>query len=348
MNKLCVLACLLVSVAATAQTSPKVVFVVDQALSSWLTSPSFAANPNWIAAPVWREYSGVGYFQTNVINQHPTYVFVDIATYAMLQPGYTHGLSNDWSDVVSALQPLVQMARAANIKVILGNAVIEHANRVPMPNQPYFVGTVSGDVINTWLQSYGTANNIPVVNFEYWLANGCYGVVATPFSGDCTLANPVEDDTGVPDLLTPTALGYQFMTQMTQTAIATYGLTMRGGYLSNVMTVSGYDPDGIGSGPPAAQVNKIQAGANVQFTPQATWSDGVTRPMLNVPYGGALGTWWSTNANVMSVNQQGLAYAYSPLLTYPAQGTSTAQVWFKSATGQTFSPWGMTVYQPEF
>jgi hypothetical protein len=53
-------------------------------------------------------------------------------------------------------------------------------------------------------------------------------------------------------------------------------------------------------------------------------------------------TWWSSNPKVMDVNQQGFAYAYT---------SGTAQIWFKSASGNTFSPWTMTVvgwYQTEF
>ena len=132
----------------------------------------------------------------------------------------------------------------------------------------------------------------------------------------------------------PTEAGSQYLTQMAQTAIATYGLTIKGGYLNNVQAV-----DGLNDGQPpfVPSVNDVAIGAGVQFTPQATWSDGVTRPMQNVPYGGAAGTWTSSNPKVMSVNQQGFAYAFTP---------GTAQIWFKSASGQTFSPWTMTVFAP--
>jgi len=129
-------------------------------------------------------------------------------------------------------------------------------------------------------------------------------------------------------------MGYEFMTQMAQTAIATYGLTIKGGYLSSMLT------DALIIGESVYQVNSVAPGQGIQFTPQATWSDGVTRPMWNLPYQGAfntasLGTWWSSNPKVMAINQQGHAIAYT---------SGTAQIWFKSATGQTFSPWTMTVY----
>jgi hypothetical protein len=327
------LSCLVLASSAFAQTQPKVVFVTDVALSGWLQSPSFTSNPNWIVAPI-GVASGVDphAFQISVINQHPAYVFIDVGTDRMtFIGGSAHGIGDNWGAVVSSLEPIVQMAQAARIKVILGNIA---------------VAGPAGDLFNSWLQTYSSASNIPVVNFEYWLQNGCYGVVATPASSTCTLAIQQPLSSGEPGLLTPTPLAYQFMTQMATTAIATYGLTMKGGYLANVLTIPEGDPQyGFA---PAAQVNTVEAGSTIQFTPQATWSDGVTRPMLNSPYGEAQGIWWSTNPNMLTVTQQGMAFAYSPLpLAYPSL-QATAQVWFKSSTGHTFSPWGMTVYQPKF
>ena len=50
MFKLCFLACLLVSFAATAQTAPKVVFVGEDFTTAWQSTPQFTANTNWIGA----------------------------------------------------------------------------------------------------------------------------------------------------------------------------------------------------------------------------------------------------------------------------------------------------------
>jgi hypothetical protein len=327
------LSCLVFTMSARAQ--PKVVFVTDESLSGWLQSPSFTANPDWIGAPIGGD-NGIDpqAFQTSVINQHPAYVFIDVGTDRMLfMGGSAHGIGDNWGVIATSIGQIAQMAQAAKIKVILGNIPVGSTNP-------------AGDVFNSWLQTYSVASGIPIVNFEYWLQNGCYGVVATPASGTCTLANQAPAGASSPGLLTPTDLGYQFMTRMATTAIATYGLTIKGGYLANVLTIPEGDP--FYGFAPEAQVNTAAAGSTIQFTPQATWSDGVTRPMLNSPYGEAQGIWWSTNPNMMTVTQQGLAFAFSPLpVAYPSlQGT--AQVWFKSSTGQTFSPWGMTVYQPEF
>jgi hypothetical protein len=327
------LSCLVFAMTAYAQ--PKVVFVTDESLSGWLQSPSFTGNPNWIGAPI-ASAPGIDLqaFQASVINQHPAYVFIDVGTDRMLfTGGSAHGIGDNWGNIATDIEQAIQMAQAAKIKVILGNIAVANTNP-------------AGDLFNSWLQTYSVTSGIPVVNFEYWLQNGCFGVVATPASGTCTLAAQQPVGYGESGLLTPTDLGYQFMTQMTTSAIATYGLTIKGGYLANVLTIPEGDP--YYGFAPEAQVNTVEAGSTIQFTPQATWSDGVTRPMLNSPYGEAQGIWWSTNPNMMTVTQQGLAFAFSPLpVTYPPlQGT--AQVWFKSSTGQTFSPWGMTVYQPEF
>jgi hypothetical protein len=328
-----------VAVAAT-PAQPNVVFVTDNALTGWFTSPSFTANTNWSGAAI-ENNGGVDpqAFQA-VVNQHPAYVFVDVGTEDMLELGSSvHGPSTDWGIAASAVAQIVKMAQAAKVKVILGNVAVESAQRA--------VGLSSGDLINTWLQTYGTANNIPVVNFEYWLENGCHEVVATSIlDGNCELATMGTDGATYGQLV-PTALGYQFMTQMAQTAISTYGLTIEGGYLADVLTDSGIPENEV---PPAAQVNLVIAGGVIQFTPQATWSDGVTRPMLNSPYGEAQGIWWTTNPNVLTITQHGLAYAYTAMLPLnpDGPGTGTSLVWFETSSGHTFSPWGMTVAPPQF
>ena len=179
-------------------------------------------------------------------------------------------------------------------------------------------------VLEDSLKAYAQAVNIPIVNLQYWLQSGCSGV--SPCGGALATNQPDSFD-----ILIPTDAGYQFITQLAQTAIATYGLKIKSGYLSDVETINAYN--GVLPQNPA-QVNSVGTGARIQFTPVAQWSDGVSRPMLNTPYGGVLGTWWSTNPGVMTVNQQGLASAYN---------AGTATIWFKSASGATFSPWVMTV-----
>jgi hypothetical protein len=340
MHKLCLLSCLALAVSANAQTGPKVVFTGDEFTYTWQQSPAFQANKNWIGAGIPGIPGGPGInnrisevvlseFQTNVINQHPAFVFIETGAsdIAWQSDSTPYGLS--WETAVDAIIGMVKMARAAGIKVILGNIVTTG---------------FQSDHYNLWLQAYTQAENIPLVNFQYMLEGG--NTESGP-NGIC-LPCTYDADTGTPVLLTstggpfsmlvptvsmlvPTDEGSKYLTQMAQTAIATYGLKIKGGYLSDVQAVDGLNDD---EPPFVPSVNGVAIGAGVQFTPQATWSDGVTRPMQNIPYGGVIGTWSSTNPKVMSVNQQGFAYAFTP-------GTTT--IWFKSASGQTFSPWIMTV-----
>jgi hypothetical protein len=328
MNKLCLLACLFVSVAATAQTGPTVVFTGDDFVYGWQQNAAFTANKNWIGAGV----DGGGFdwgfsqavldgFQTNVIDRHPAFVFLDTGTMDIAFPSDSTPYPAEWQNTATLIIKMVQMAQGAGIKVILGT-----------------VFTSSGfesDHFNGWLQTYATAENIPFVNFESALATGINGPYCSPWPCNPT---PLLDNSD-PGFSTPTDAGYQLITQMAQAAIATYSLKIKSGYLNNVLSVTGYGiDDEFGGSPLQRSVNTINSGAAIQFTPQATWSDGVTRPMLNIPYGGVLGTWSSTNPKVMAVNQQGFAFSYT---------SGTATISFKSASGITFSPWNMTVYPEE-
>jgi len=83
MNKLCLLACLLVSVAATAQTGPKVVFAGDDITAAWQASPEFTANTNWVGAGITPDIFMfdpsnlvLENFQASVIKQHPAFVHI--------------------------------------------------------------------------------------------------------------------------------------------------------------------------------------------------------------------------------------------------------------------------------
>jgi hypothetical protein len=328
MNKTasCLSACLL-ALASTANAQ-KVVFTGDEFTYTWQQSAAFQSHANWIGKglPKSGQFTGdtglvLSAFQTNVISQHPDFVFIetggtDIAYHSDSTP---YGL--EWEQTADDIIQMVQMARTAGIKVILGNIVA-----------PGF----DGDHFNLWLQAYTQADNIPLVNFQSVLEginaeagpNGICEPCAVESTGLITGAG------GPFSFALPTEEGSRYITQMAQTAIATYGLSMTGGHLGNVQAVSGVN----GVDPPfKPSVNNVVLGAGIQFTAQATWSDGVTRPIQNIPYGGVAGTWWSTNPKVMSINQGGFAYAYTP---------GTTSIWFKSASGHTFSPWTMTVVAP--
>jgi hypothetical protein len=255
-------------------------------------------------------------FQTNVINRHPDFVFVETGAsdIAWTSDSVPYGLA--WEGAADSIIAIVKMAQAARIKIILGNIV---------------TGGFQSDHFNGWLQAYAQAENVPIVNFQSALMTGLNGPYCTPCAN---LPSPLELTNSPFPMLLPTDAGSQIMTQMALAAVATYGLTIKGGYLSDVQSVDGLNDD---EAPLVPKVNVAAIGAGIQFTPQATWSDGITRPMTNLPYGGVLGTWVSSNPKVMTVNQQGFAIAYTP---------GTTSIRFTSASGHTFSPWTMTVFAP--
>jgi hypothetical protein len=331
MNKVVclVVVCLLVSV-VHAQTSPKVVFTGDGFTYNWQQTSQFTANKNWIGAGlnVGCCY-GIGStnlvyaFQTDVINQHPAFVHIltggsDISD---IRDAIPYGAV--WQQYENAIIYMVGMAQKANIKVILGNL-------------PTDTGAMSSDpqstqVFNAWLASYGLANNIPVVNYHDALCQ-CVGSTSPNDTFPYPLGvQPPTPNPYIPSV--PNDAGYALITQMAQIAIRTYGLTIKSGYLSNVVIRYGL----VNAFPPQSdlsQQNDVAQGEILSFIPQAKWSDGVVRPMLNQDFNGLRGTWTSSNPTVMQVNQQGQAVAYLP---------GKATINFRSASGVYFSPWVMTV-----
>jgi hypothetical protein len=209
------------------------------------------------------------------------------------------------------------MAKKANVKIIIGSD-----------------GFGGG-----WLQDFANNESVPFVNFGGPLNAACPESIRV--QGQCPIltGDSSPADAYLWSITVPTAAGFQLITQMAQTAIATYSLKIKGGYLSDLETNSGgYGTDAYATTYPSVltNVNTISPGGIIQFTPQATWTDGVTRPMLNVPIGGVLGTWSSSNPKIAAVDRNGVVNAYSP-------GTTT--IHFTTAAGQVFSPWGLTVSQ---
>jgi hypothetical protein len=302
---------------AHAAPVPTVAFTGDAFVAAWQASGTFPAN--WTGAgignaPIYQFSSTAAADFNAVVATRPAFVFIDTGA-TDLTDGQTFEdtAGHDWSTASAAITQIVTEAQAAGVKVILGT--------VPLSGY-------DSDLLNDWIAQYGVSHGVPVVNLQYWLAHGCAGVQVS--QTPCLLANV--DQYGAFD---PTPAGYAFITSLVQSAISTYGLTMRGGYLSDVQLVN--NPiDGQPAAPLAAQVNQECTGGAIQFMPWANWSDGVSRPMLNAPYdGGILGTWRSSNPTVLGVNQHGVAYAYAP---------GTATVTFTPTGGKMFSPWVVKVF----
>jgi hypothetical protein len=305
------------SITANAQTKPKVAFVGDQFAYVWQQSAAFKANPNWIGAGTEHSF---GYGASGaaaaafpaVLNQHPDYVFLETGASDLVEGNSSAtrwGMQFEMA--AEGIIDIVQMAKRANVKIIIAN--------------------INNGFTDTWLQGFAQNENVPIVNFADALNVGCVGAYAP-----CPLWGGINPDyDNIWGIEVPSPAGFQVITQMAQAAIATYTLKIKGGYLSDLLTYSGdADPNTYPS--VRTSVNTVSPGATLQFTPTATWTDGVSRPMTNVPYGGVLGTWSSSNPKVVGIDQHGFASAYTP---------GTAMIHFTSATGQVFSPWGMTVVQ---
>jgi lysophospholipase L1-like esterase len=320
------LACILLSVfvsAAAATTPPKVVFIGDWVTNSW--AGAFAANPNWIN----KGTPGVGLlgqgnssetlarFESDVVNLHPAVVHIMIGSSdadedddANFQLTLPYFLNN--------LDAMVKEAKAANIKVILG---IE-------PSTLSFDSSIL-EQLNSVIASYGAANSIPVINYEGalcgYVCSGDGTAIGYSWTSETSLLVTSAENGG----LIPSAAGYSVMTQMAEATINTLGLALKGGWLQNVQQFNGNEDSG-----PTPDVNTVQPGAVLQFTPTGLYSDGSQQVLLNTNLQGSNGTWTSSNPLVMYVNQSGMTWATS-------QGTAVIR--YLSPSGISFSEWIMYI-----
>jgi hypothetical protein len=323
---------------------PKVVFIGDWITYNWTSA--FAANPNWInqglPADTFTGYGSVSevgaQFQADVVSLHPAIVHI------LLGQGDAdwttpEGFANAVPEFEGHLEALVKEAQAANIKVVLG---IE---------PPIFATAGQLELMNSVIASYGAANNIPVINYADALCN-CISGRLLP-NQPYTAASDIWGQYGgggyvmQPATILPfpnyfplvvSATGYALMTQMAETAIANITLTLKGGWLQNVEQ---YNDDEVGPGNPsqtgtqdATNVNTVEPGAIVQFTPVGSYSDGSHHLFVNTSFEGSNGTWTSSNPLVMYVNQAGLSWATSP---------GNAIIRYTSPSGVAFSEWVMTI-----
>jgi GDSL-like Lipase/Acylhydrolase family len=212
-----------VASAATA-TPPKVVFIGDQFTYMWGNTAPFAANkPNWVnkgwASSVSNCCNGglsgstEARFQSDVVSQHPAIVHIMVGSDDLASDDDAIMVFGIASNYMTSLQQMVTMAKAANIKVILGLEPLAWASEQP----PY------SQQLNAIVAAYGAQNNIPVVNYGDALC-GCVGSTGGPAYGA---------GYDLPTLgAGPTPAGYALMTQMAEVAILnTLGQQPGGGYL---------------------------------------------------------------------------------------------------------------------
>jgi hypothetical protein len=219
------------------------------------------------------------------------------------------------------LEAMVKEAKAANIKVILG---IE-------PSSLSFENSIL-EQLNSVIASYGAANHIPVINYEGALCgyecSGSGTAAGYGWTSKSSLLMTSAENGG----LIPSAIGYSVMTQMAEATMSTLNLTIKEGWLQNVQQSNGNEDSG-----PTPDVNTVQPGAVLQFTPTALYSDGSQQALLSNNLQGSNGAWTSSNPLVMYINQSGMTWAVS-------QGTAIIR--YQTPSGMKFSEWIMYVKPP--
>jgi acyl-CoA thioesterase I len=316
LSRLCLL--FLTSLPAVAAKPPKVVFVGDAITYNW--GAGFAANPNWLnrgsaGSPFQNTASQIlARFQSDVVNLHPAIVHIlagseDVA----LADDASFGLTVQ--NVQTSITAMVAAATNANIQVVLGT----------IPTLLTGVGGSAFGVfqpvltlqVNAWIEAYGQANHIPVVNYHDAL---------------CVCVGSIDSTEAMPSMFTasgfiPSAAGYAAMTPLAETAIATLGLPLDTGYLGNVALSPGQIA-------PEMNVNTVVQGTSLQFTAYGVFGHSVPGTMLNTDFAGLNGIWSSSDPTVIYVGYSGTAFAASP---------GTATINYSSPSGVPFLPWVMNV-----
>jgi Bacterial Ig-like domain (group 2) len=320
--------------------APKVVFIGDYVTAQWASA--FAANPNWINQG---NPQGICCFDTPVMNMAPVIALHPAAVHIMIGQSDAAAVhSDDYNDyitgVVNEISGLVQQAKAANIKVILGI-------------EPYVLtGGQSPPLVNAVIAGYGAVNNIPVINYGDALCT-CVGSVGSApgfgsnpaTTGDSSYdvfnlygggqyfeAAPAGTFLDFPfpeEIVTPT--GYSLMTTLAESVINTMNLKLETGWLSDVGKA---DLNTDYEGPTLVNVNTVSPQAVLQFIPIGLYSDGSQHAVINTTFQGSSGTWTSSNPLVMYVSQTGVAWALSA-------GTTTIK--YTPPNGAPFAPWVMYV-----
>jgi hypothetical protein len=149
--------------------APKVVFIGDTHTAVW----PFPAGSNWIKEGVTGIMQGglssggaLAEFQSAVVSQHPTIVHIMVgANDAMIADDALYGGTTPV--YMANITAMVKEAKAANIKVILGNIA---STSVPA------YSNLATEVMNAALDGYRAANGIQVINYSDALC-GCQGSV---------------------------------------------------------------------------------------------------------------------------------------------------------------------------
>jgi lysophospholipase L1-like esterase len=313
---------LVVSASAAAAKAPKVVFIGDAVTYNW--GSAFAANPNWFnrgssGPPNQNQaYQIEARFQSSVVALHPDIVHILAGTEDVALADDATYVTTVQS-VQTSIMSMVAQAQSANIQVVLGTIPPLLAS-TSGSSVPVFQPVLTLEV-NAWIESYGQANNIPVVNYHDALCL-CVGSTASAQSSSTlfTASGTI-----------PSQAGYEAMTALAEAAINTIGLPLDYGYLGNV--ASPFQQ-------PSQETNAtaVPQGTSVQFTAYGVFGHSVPSTMINTSFSGLNGTWASSNPSVMYIGYNGAAFAVAP-------GTTT--ITYTSPQGIKFTPWTMTVQAAE-
>jgi lysophospholipase L1-like esterase len=160
---------------------PTVVFIGDSITAIWGSGQEglqFTQHPTWIAQGISGQNSNqlLARFQTDVVALHPDIVHILVGTNDVY-PGWTLGPcdvpagSQNAIDSPANVTGMVQMAQAANIKVVL-------ATIPPWETDPITIGDVAYNADpsvgryalinswNAWLRQYASDNNIPLADYH--------------------------------------------------------------------------------------------------------------------------------------------------------------------------------------
>ena len=294
--------------------APKVVFLGDNVTSTWgvpANSNAFQANPKWINRGLPRLQTSaqmLARFQPDVVNQHPAIVHIlaGAVDVDLVDDANRSTLVQVFEE---SMMTMIAEAAHANIKVILGTIPPQLVATTVEQPQPWLVfePTLTAE-INGWIENYGSANKIEVINYHDVLC-ACVGSTNPARSG----FYPLMGNNGT----TPSPAGYAVMTQLVNSAISTLDLTLDSGYVTN----------------PGSQ-HSVAEGGILQFTAYGFYSDGIPRAMLNPNFAGVTGTWSSDNTSALYVGYNGEAFALAP---------GAAVVEFTSSGGVRFASWAVTV-----
>jgi lysophospholipase L1-like esterase len=293
---------------------PKVVFLGDSITYNWslpANSNVFQANPKWNNQGLTGKQTSaqmLARFQSDVVGYHPAIVHI-------LAGSVDISLEDDANraflvqEFESNMLAMVAEAMHANIKVILGTIPpLLIADSVQQPQISLVFEPTLIQEVNAWIETYGLANNIPVINYHDILC-ACVGSTNPGPSGYYPLMSS--------DGFSPSPAGYAAITPLAEIAIETLGLTLKSGYLAN-----------------PGNTKSVTEGGSIQFTAYGMYSDGIPRPLLNLDFSGLVGAWSSSNPSVIYVGYNGEAFALSP---------GEATISFTSLGGVPFSSWVVTV-----